>query len=347
MSAKTAAKKKKDVPFILGLSFLEIAAPNGNLDKQLSGLGLSRTGVHHDKNIHLYVQNDMKILANYDTETYANLFKEFHGSPICGMGIKVKNPEKAVEQALMRGATRAKGPLVSSNGKEVPCVYGVAGSLVYFVDVKTGPESWGMDLFKNVKGTGEGIIQGLDHVMSTVPSGMLESWTSYYEKIFDFTREENNHYEIGKNKFNTSVLLSPCETFHIVLKEEEIREDMLKEYLATFKGTGIQHIGFKVHNLVDAVHYLQRQNINMVKANEKFYSENYKDLDESLPPISELKECGAIIHSEAQGTALHAFTEKIFDGVYLELIQYIKGRPIHNEKGLFLLAAGTSDNGEQ
>jgi len=121
---------------LLGIEFVEFASPDADrLDELWRAFGFSRLAQHQDQPLDLYVQGDIRFLVNRAPDSFGGRFTAAHGPAACAMGWRFADAQHAFAQAVRRGARPydgARGAL----SFDVPAIYGIGDSLIYFF----GPE---------------------------------------------------------------------------------------------------------------------------------------------------------------------------------------------------------------
>ena len=126
-----------------GLDFIEYASPDPDrLENLFQQMGFSSVARHRDKDVLLYRQGDCQFVINKHQNSFASAFmKERKGPCVCAVGFRVDIPaQEALERVSAQGAKAVeKDPLSHS----FPAIYGVGGSLIYFVDdYREGDNHW-------------------------------------------------------------------------------------------------------------------------------------------------------------------------------------------------------------
>ena len=88
-----------------GFEFVEFAAPGrGLLEPVFSAMGFAHVARHRSKDVDLWRQGGINLIANYEPKSPAAYFAAEHGASACGMGFRVRNARAAYDEALARGA---------------------------------------------------------------------------------------------------------------------------------------------------------------------------------------------------------------------------------------------------
>ena len=114
-----------------GFEFVEFSAPaKGLLEPVFTAMGFAMIARHRSKDVQLWRQGGINLIANYEPRSPAAYFAAEHGPSACGMGWRVKDAAKAYAMALERGAEPVEvrtGPMEL----RLPAVRGIGGSIIY------------------------------------------------------------------------------------------------------------------------------------------------------------------------------------------------------------------------
>src|SRR6478609_1240467 len=129
-----------------GFEFLEFSAPEkGVLEPAFERMGFTLVARHRSKDVQLWRQGQVNLVANYEPRSPAAYFAAEHGPSACGMGFRVRDAAKAYALAIERGAE----PVEVSTGVmelRIPAIRGIGHSLIYLVDrYGGGPTIWDID----------------------------------------------------------------------------------------------------------------------------------------------------------------------------------------------------------
>ena len=88
-----------------GFEFVEFSAPEkGLLEPVFETMGFTRVAHHRSKDVDLWRQGEINLIANYEPRSPAAFFTAEHGASACGMAFRVKDAAAAYAEALARGA---------------------------------------------------------------------------------------------------------------------------------------------------------------------------------------------------------------------------------------------------
>ncbi len=314
-----------------GFEFIEFSAPEkGVLEPVFTRMGFTHVARHRSKDVDLWRQGGINMLANYETATPAAYFAREHGPSACAMGFRVRDSKAAYAHVLAQGAEPVDVPAGPMELK-LPAIRGIGGALVYLID-RYGPDRAIYDIdFEYLDGVdphpvGAG-FEVIDHLTHNVYVGRMAYWAEYYERLFNF--REIRFFDIkGEYTGLTSkALTAPDGKIRIPLNEEgENGKGQIEEYLRQFGGEGIQHIAFSSQNLLASWDQLKAAGTPFMTAPPATY---YDMLGERLPnhgePVAELQKRGILLDgSTAENDPrllLQIFSETQLGPVFFEFIQ--------------------------
>lgn len=314
-----------------GFEFIEFSAPEkGLLEPVFEGMGFSRIARHRSKDVDLWRQGEINLIANYEPKSPAAYFAAEHGPSACGMAFRVKNARLAYEEAIARGAE----PVETRTGPmelRLPAIRGIGGAMIYLVDRYGDALSIydidfdylpGVD--RNPAGAGFKII---DHLTHNVYGGRMAHWSSFYERVFNF--REIRYFDIkGEYTGLTSrAMTAPDGKIRIPLNEEgKAGGGQIEEYLRAYNGEGIQHIAFSCDDLPACWDRLKALGTPFAPPPPKAY---YDMLEERLPghgePVEALQSRGILLDGSTEDgdprLLLQIFSQTMIGPVFFEFIQ--------------------------
>lgn len=311
-----------------GFEFVEYSAPDAEGIEKLRGLfellGFTRVANHKTKNVSLYRQGDINFVINGETEGYFNEFSQLHGPCACAMGWRVADAKKAYEHAIANGAEAFDKPEHNAH----PAVYGIGGSVLYFVDKWGKDGSVYDDEFDFIEGVdkfpvGMG-LENLDHLTHNVVRGGMDRWADFYEKIANF--REIRYFDIkGKQTaLFSKAMTGPCNKLRIPINESADEKSQIEEYLKEYKGEGIQHIALSTPDIYDTIERLRAGGMDFMPTPGAYYDMIPKRIPEHHEDVEKLRKNqilidGSLEHEE--GILLQIFTNTVIGPIFFEIIQ--------------------------
>ena len=314
-----------------GFEFIEFCSPQkGVLEPVFEAMGFSFIARHRSKDVELWRQGEINLIANYEPKSPAAYFATEHGASACGMGFRVRNAKHAYEEALARGAE----PVETRTGPmelRIPAVRGIGGAIIYLID-RYGDVLSIYDIdFEYLPGVerrplGAG-LKIIDHLTHNVYGGRMAHWAKFYEQVFNF--REIRYFDIkGEYTGLTSrAMTAPDGKIRIPLNEEgNAGGGQIEEFLRAYNGEGIQHIAFSCDNLIACYDRLKAIGTPFMTAPSATY---YQMLEERLPdhgePVKELQTRGILLDGSTEDgdprLLLQIFSETVIGPVFFEFIQ--------------------------
>ena len=314
-----------------GFEFVEFCAPEkGLLEPVFANMGFTCIARHRSKDVQLWRQGDINLIANYEPGSPAAYFAAEHGPSACGMGFRVRNAGQAYEAAIARGAE----PVETRTGPmelRLPAIRGIGGAIIYLIDrYGDGLSIYDIDfeyvdgMDRNPIGAGFKII---DHLTHNVYGGRMDHWAKFYERIFNF--REIRYFDIkGEYTGLTSrAMTAPDGKIRIPLNEEgKAGGGQIDEYLRAYNGEGIQHIALICDDLLACWDNLKALGVPFMTAPPETY---YAMLEGRLPghgqPTEALKSRGILLDGTIEDRRprllLQIFAQPQIGPVFFEFIQ--------------------------
>ncbi|WP_420564833.1 4-hydroxyphenylpyruvate dioxygenase [Thalassobaculum sp.] len=313
-----------------GFEFVEFAHPEPEkLDTLFRQMGFEPVARHKTKDITLYRQGDINYLLNAEPTSHGAAFVKEHGPSAPGMAWRVVDAHFALKRALSLGAEEYTG---DGKALDVPAVYGIGGSLLYFVDTY-GDEgscySQDYDWLGAEDPSPEGVgFYYLDHLTHNVVRGNMDTWYKFYHDTFNF--REIKYFDIkGKQTGLTSrALTSPDGKIRIPINESADDNSQIAEYLKEYKGEGIQHIAIATENIYDSTDAIAAKGMSFMPAPPDIYYEmSHKRVAGHDEPIDRMKKNGILIDGEGvvgggqTRILLQVFSNTVIGPIFFEFIQ--------------------------
>ncbi len=314
-----------------GFEFIEFCAPEpGLLEPVFAAMGFTLVARHRSKDVALWRQGEINLIANYQPQSPAAWFAAEHGPSACGMGWRVKDAGHAYAAALARGAEPVEvmpGPMEL----RLPAIRGIGGSIIYLID------RYGADLsiydidFVYEPGVdrhpvGPG-LKLIDHLTHNAYGGRMAHWAAFYERVAGFS--EIRYFDIkGEYTGLTSkAMTAPDGKIRIPLNEEgKAGGGQIEEFLRAYNGEGIQHIAFACDDLIATWDRLKALGTPFMAPPPATY---YDMLAERLPghgePVEALQARGIMLDGSTGAgdprLLLQIFSTTMVGPVFFEFIQ--------------------------
>lgn len=312
-----------------GFDFLELTTENPDLlIHQLTMLGFSPVARHKVYPITIYQQNDIRFIVNLKEQGKTNEFAHLHGASASAMGFYVENANAAYDHVLSLGAKALEAD--ADNPYHIPAIYGVGGSLIYFVDDQHGTTNYFNEFsYIPVKTTSplyrpQAGLTYIDHVTHNLRRGNMAKWADFYTALFNF--HEIRYFDIsGKvTGLKSKAMASPCGHIRIPLNESSDDQSQIEEFIEDFHGEGIQHIALGTDNIYASVERLIQHGIAFLETPDTYYELIEKRLTGHGEPVALLQKLRILIDGTTENEKkllLQIFTKNMLGPVFFEVIQ--------------------------
>lgn len=313
-----------------GFEFVEFAHPEPERVERLFGsMGYAEVARHKKKDISLYRQGDINYILNREPNSHAAQFAAEHGPCAPSMAWRVVDADHALRRAVELGAVPYEG---AGKTLDAPAVIGIGGSLLYFIDKygsKGSPYDEEFEWLgkRDPKPKGVGFYY-LDHLTHNVIRGNMDSWYCFYARTFNF--KEIRFFNIaGKMTGLTSrALTSPCGKIRIPINESTDDKSQIEEYLAQYKGEGIQHIAVGTDDIYKATDAIAANGLKFMPGPpDVYYERSLFRVKGHKEPIDRMRKHGILIDGEGVvngGTTrilLQIFSKTVIGPIFFEFIQ--------------------------
>ena len=308
-----------------GFEFIEYTAEDPNqLHALFRRLGFARVARHRRKDVTLYRQGDIHFLVNAERDSFAQRFAREHGPSICAIALRVSDAASAFERAVRLGAKpvhHAAGPMELN----IPAIEGIGGSLIYLVDRYGDSTIYDVDFVEQPADEDKGVgLYEVDHLTHNVHRGQMDHWAEFYERLFGF--REIRFFDIHGQLtgLRSRAMVSPCGKIRIPINESKDERSQIQEYLAEYRGEGIQHLALSTDDIYGTVGALRLAGIDLLDTPDTYY----EMIDARLPghgeDLTRLRESRILIDGSVEQEPkllLQIFTETVIGPIFFEIIQ--------------------------
>jgi 4-hydroxyphenylpyruvate dioxygenase len=310
-----------------GVEFVEFAmdeeAAEG-FERALRCLGFAKAGVHKSKAVNRWRQGGVNLVVNTDKEGFAHSFNITHGSSVCAVALKVDDAAATVARAvelLDQPFRQAVGP----GELDIPAVRGLGGSLLYFVDEKSGLDRlWDVDFRPVPDGAPpQGAnLSGFDHLSQSMHYEEMLTWLLFYTSLLDLTKTGPQDVIDPGGIVQSQVVESRDGAFRLVLNASQSRQTLASRFLNDAFGSGVQHIAFATDDIFAAAERLRANGLELLPIPENYYDdlEARTDLDEAR--IERLRANDILYDRDGTAEYFQVYTRTLLEGgFFFEIVQ--------------------------
>ncbi len=328
MTAAQSAATPTGMPNPLGIhgfEFVEFAAADATgLHALFRSMGFTAIARHRSRAITLYRQGGVNFLVNEEPDSFASAFAAQHGPCACGFAIRVRDGDEVHAEVVTRGADdfASKG---AARAVDAPVIRGIGDCMLYLVTDGIDPFAEDYVFFDDVdrEPTGFGLTF-IDHLTHNLYFGNMETWATYYEKLFGF--REIRYFDIkgAKTGLVSKAMTAPDGIVRIPLNESSDPKSQINEYLDQYHGEGIQHIACFTDNIYDTVEAMRAAGVTFLHTPDTYFDV----IDERVPnhgeDVARMKANRILIDADPETKTkklLQIFTETNIGPIFFEIIQ--------------------------
>jgi 4-hydroxyphenylpyruvate dioxygenase len=152
----------------------------------------------------------------------------------------------------------------------------------------------------------------------------MDLWADFYTKIFNFRQIRYFDIEGKLTGLKSRAMTSPDGKIRIPINESSDDKSQIAEYLAAYKGEGIQHIALGTGDIYETIEQLHARSIKFLKTPASYYDLVDRRLPGHGEDLDRLRRNHIQIDGapgETGGRLLQIFTETVIGPVFLEVIQ--------------------------
>ncbi|KAJ55261.1 4-hydroxyphenylpyruvate dioxygenase [Actibacterium mucosum KCTC 23349] len=310
-----------------GFEFVEFAHEDPQALRDLfARMGYIHTATHKTRAIELWQQGDITYVLNAEPGSHAADFVAEHGPCAPSMAWRVVDAQHAFDHAVSKGAKPYEG-----DGKtmDVPAIYGIGGSLIYFIDqyYETNPYNDEFNWVADAHPKGVGFYY-LDHLTHNVFKGNMDTWFKFYGDLFNF--REIRFFDI-QGKFTglfSRALTSPCGRIRIPINEDRGEKGQIVAYLNKYKGEGIQHIAVGTEDIYGSTNEIYDRGLRFMPGpNDTYYRLSKDRVAGHDEPLDKMAKHGILIDGEGvldggeTKILLQIFSKTVIGPIFFEFIQ--------------------------
>jgi 4-hydroxyphenylpyruvate dioxygenase len=312
---------------INGFEFVEFAAPEGQGQRMrdyLERLGFTAVAKHRDRAITLFRQGGINFLLNEQPDSFGSDFAAKHGPSASGFAIRFQKPATEVlEHVLGNGGARADFK-PETGVVPAPAIKGIGDCMLYLIE--DGSDPYGEYVFfegvdRHPVGFG---LTFIDHLTHNVFLGNMQTWSDYYERLFNF--REIRYFDIkgAKTGLLSKAMTAPDGVVRIPLNESSDEKSQINEYLRAYNGEGIQHIALFTDDIYETVEKMRARDIAFLDTPDTYFDVIDQRVPDHGEDVERLRRNAILIDADPetkQRKLLQIFTQNAFGPIFFEIIQ--------------------------
>jgi 4-hydroxyphenylpyruvate dioxygenase len=308
-----------------GVEFVEFALDERNaagFELTLSGLGFQKAGRHRSKAVTRWRQGNINIVVNADKEGFAHSFNITHGTSVCALALQVDDARAAVNRAVTLLDQPFQQPVGPAEMK-IPAVRGLGGSILYFVDRKSGLDRlWDVDFEPtDVKDfTGAGLV-AVDHVSQSMHYEEMLTWLLFYSSLLDVRKTSVQTVLDPGGVVQSQAIETHDGSLRLILNASQSQRTLSSRFLNELFGSGVQHIALATDDLIGTVQRLKAGGIDLLPIPENYYDDLEVRTDLSIEDVERLRANHILYDQEGGAEYFQVYTKTMEGGFFFEIVE--------------------------
>jgi 4-hydroxyphenylpyruvate dioxygenase len=309
-----------------GVEFIEFAVDERSapaLERTLAGLGFARAGRHRSKAVARWRQGDINIVVNTEADGFAHSFNIMHGTAVCAIALRVDDARAAVDRALAL-LDQPFSQAVGAGEMNIPAIRGLGGSLIYFIDEKSGlTRHWEVDFRPADDGaeTFETGLRSFDHIAQSMHYEEMLSWLLFYTSLLDARKTPAQTVVDPGGIVQSQVIETPDGTLRLILNASQSRQTLSSRFLETLFGSGVQHVAFGTHDIFATVQRLQENGVALLPIPENYYDDLEARTDLSGSEVERLRSGHILYDADGKAEYFQVYTQTLDGGFFFEIVE--------------------------
>ena len=270
-----------------------------------------------------------------------------HGDGVRDVAFTVPDAEQAFEASVRRGAQPVLEPTVfeDKGGPVVKATIAAYGDTVHsFIQRKDygGPFFPDFVALKNPPAPPIApCLAAIDHIAISLPAGQLDQWVDFYQQVMGFHQSHEEDIETEYSAMNSKVVQNATGRvkFPMVEPAQGRRRSQIEEYLAYYRGPGVQHIALLSSDILKTVRALRSTGTEFLRTPDTYYEMLEGRVGRVEESLEDLRAQNILVDRDQWGYLLQIFSKPLQSRptVFMEAIQRkgAKGFGSGNIKALF------------
>lgn len=308
-----------------GVEFVEFAVDERGavgFEQILSGLGFQKVGVHRSKDVTRWRQGDINIVVNADKEGFAHSYNITHGLSVCALALRVDDAAGTVERAITLLDQPFQQP-VGPSEMNIPAVRGLGGSLLYFVDRKTGLDRlWDVD-FEPVAADdsiGAG-LRTVDHISQSMHYEEMLTWLLFYASLLDVRKTPAQAVIDPGGVVQSQAIETRDGSLRLILNASQSQRTLSSRFLNELFGSGVQHIALATGDIFATVERLKENGVDLLPIPENYYDDLEVRTDLSAESVEQMRQASILYDREGENEYFQVYTKTLVGGFFFEIVE--------------------------
>ena len=310
---------------VRGIEFVEFAANETEieqLERMFVSLGFTRAGRHRSKDVTRWRQNGVNFVLNGEPESFAREYDSMHGASICALGLSVENVNSALKRAKRLQIGQFSQP-IGPGEMPTPSVYGVGGSLMYFMEAGSESEVWDTDFLPEPHGSpahGAGLLR-VDHIAQTLQHEDMLSWLLFYVSMFDLSKAPVTQIADPLGLVQTQVIESAEGGLRITLNGSASPRTLSGRFLQGFHGAGVQHVALATADIFATAKKLRDRGLATLPIPHNYYEDIEARFEIDAATLRQMEEYNILYDRDNDGEYFQLVSRAFAKRFFFEIVE--------------------------
>jgi 4-hydroxyphenylpyruvate dioxygenase len=308
-----------------GVEFVEFAVDErsaAGFEQTLSGLGFQKAGRHRSKAVTRWRQGDINIVVNADKEGFAHSFNITHGTSVCALALRVDDAQGAIDRAVTLLDQPFQQP-VGPGEIDIPSVRGLGGSLLYFVDHRSGLDQlWDVDFdpvaADNFNGAG---LKSVDHISQSMHYEEMLTWLLFYASLLDVRKTPVQTVIDPGGVVQSQAVETHGGSLRLILNASQSQRTLSSRFLNELFGSGVQHIALATENIFETIENFKEHGVDILPIPENYYDDLEVRSDLSAAEVERLRQANILYDREEENEYFQVYTKTLAGGFFFEIVE--------------------------
>lgn len=307
-----------------GVAFLEFAtnaAGEPALVATLQAMGFARAGDHRSKSVTVWQQGGIRLVVNTEATGFARASYIAHGTGVCEIGLLVDDAADTVARARALDAEIFVQP-VGPGEFDIPAIHGVSGSVMHFVDDRSGlTRVWDVEF--EPRGTdfaGAGLTR-IDHIAQTMDYDEMLSWSLFYTTIFDLARAPMVDVVDPDGLVRSAAIRSPDGGLRLTLNGAETHRTLAGQFLEDSARSAVQHLAFATDDIFASFDAMAATGFAPLPMTGNYYDDLAArfDLEDGL--LARMRDRHILYDRDGEAEFFQVYSRPTPDGPFFEIVE--------------------------
>lgn len=309
---------------VKGVEFIEFAASpteTPEIESSLSCMGFCREATHRNKKLSVWRQRDIRIVLNTEETGFAHSFYLNHGSGVCDIGLRVSDAQATAIRAEALDATLFRQPL-GPGELDIPAIRGVGGSVLHFIDGKSGLDDvWQVEFTPTGETAPDFGLTRVDHLAETMNYDEMLSWTLFYTSIFAMQRRPMLDVADPDGLVRSQAISSGDGKTRITLNGAQSHRTLAGGFLADSMGSAVQHIALASRDIFASAEAMAAAGFQPLEIPENYYADLQARYGLEDHRIDQLRRWNILYEADEGGEFYQFYGKPLQNGLFFEIVE--------------------------